>query len=151
GTGAESGASPGTGAESGMSPGTGAESGASLGIGAESGVCRHEGSFEDPWISEFARYFGRPEFRIDFDDQWIIKVDVERDAPCGCARAVADQLVGVDVREAAVRAGLFHHHYPCLATTRVDPSLGESLIQVSGEFVRRAVEIEVSPCLPQMA
>jgi len=106
-------------------------------------------SFDDPWVGEFARHFGRPVFRIECDDQWIIEVDVERDAACGCARAVADQLVGVDVQEAVVQAGLFHRRYPCLATTRVDPSLGESLIQAAGDFMRRAVEVEIAPCLPQ--
>jgi hypothetical protein len=106
-------------------------------------------SFDDPWIGEFARYFGRPVFRIECDDQWIIEVDVERDAACGCARAVADQLVGVDVQEAVAQAGLFHHRYPCLATMLVDPSLGESLIQAAGDFMRRAVEVEIAPCLPQ--
>ena len=109
---------------------------------------QHEVSFDDPWIGEFARYFGRPAFRIDYDDQWIIEVDVERDTACGCARAVADQLVGVDVQEAVVQAGLFHRHYPCLATAHMDPDLGESLIQVSGDLTRQAVKVEIAPCLP---
>ena len=129
-------------------PGTGAESGVAPGTGAESGVRQHEVSFDDPWIGEFARYFGRPAFRIDYDDQWIIEVDVERDTACGCARAVADQLVGVDVQEAVVQAGLFHRHYPCLATAHMDPDLGESLIQVSGDLTRQAVKVEIAPCLP---
>ncbi len=119
------------------------------GTGAESGVRQHEVSFDDPWIGEFARYFGRPAFRIDYDDQWIIEVDVERDTACGCARAVADQLVGVDVREAVTQAGLFHQHYPCLATAHADPDLGESLIQASGDLTRQAVKVEIAPCLPQ--
>jgi len=55
----------------------------------------------------------------------------------------------VDVREAIIQAGLFHHHHPCLATMRVDPSLGEPLIQASGNFMRRAVEVEIAPYLPQ--
>ena len=96
-------------------------------------------SFEDPWIGEFARYFGRPVFRIESDGQRITVAEVERDSACGCARSVARQLVGVDVDEAVVQAGLFHHHYPCLATMRVDPGLGKPLIQVAGDFMRQAV------------
>ncbi len=103
----------------------------------------------DPWIGEFARHFGRPVFRIECDDQQIVKVEVGRDTACGCAQAVARQLVGVDVREAIIQTGLFHHHYPCLATMRVDPGLGEPLIQASGNFMRRAVEVEIAPYLPQ--
>lgn len=116
-------------------------------------VRRQEVAFEDPWIGEFARHFGRPVFRIACDAarQQIAKVEVERDTACGCARAVARQLVGIDVREAVIQAGLFHHHYPCLATMRVDPSLGEPLIQASGDFMRQAVEVEIASYLPQAA
>jgi hypothetical protein len=108
-------------------------------------------TFEDPWISEFARCFGRPVFRIACTSQQITKVKVERDTACGCARDVAHQLVGVNVQEAIIQAGLFHHHYPCLATMRVDPNLGEPLIQVAGDFTRQAVEAEIAPCLSQEA
>ena len=105
-------------------------------------------AFEDPWIGEFARHFGHPTFRIECDDQWVIEVNVERDAPCGCARAVAQQLVGMDVKQSVVQTGLLHREYPCMAMARVDPDLGKSLIQVAGDFVRQAVEVEVRPCLP---
>ena len=110
-------------------------------------VHRLETTYEDARIAEFARYFGRPAFQVTCDEQRVAKVEVERDAACGCARSVARQLVGVDLQEAVLQAGLFPHHYPCLATMRVDPELGEPLIQVSGNFVRRAVEREIAPCL----
>ena len=112
-------------------------------------VHREKVQFKDHWIGEFAHYFGRPVFRIACDGQRITKVKVERDTACGCARDVAHRLVGVNVEEAVIQAGLFHHHYPCLATMRVDPSLGEPLIQVAGNFTRRAVELEIMSCLPQ--
>jgi len=112
-------------------------------------VRQHEVSFDDPWVAEFAQYFGRPVFRIECDDQQIVRVEVKRDTACGCARAVARQLVGVEVREAVVQAGLFHHHYPCLATMRVDPGLGEPLIQASGDLMRQAVEAEIASYLPR--
>jgi hypothetical protein len=112
-------------------------------------VRQQEVSFDDPWIGEFARHFGRPAFRIECDGERIVEAEVERDAACGCGRSVARQLVGVDVREAVLQAGLFHHHYPCRATMRVDPGLGEPLIQTSGNFVRRAVEAEIASYLQQ--
>jgi len=127
-------------------PGTGAKSDGP-GMGAKSGVRQQEVSFENPWIGEFARHFGRPAFRIECDGQRcqrIVKVEVERDAACGCARSVADQLVGVDVQESIVQAGLFHRRYPCLATAHADPDLRVSLLQVSGDFMRQAVEVEIS-------
>jgi hypothetical protein len=105
---------------------------------------QREVSFADPWIGEFARTFGQPVFRIECDGERIAKAEVERDAPCGCARAVASELAGVDVREAVVQAGRFHHFYPCLATMGVDPGLGKSLVQASGDLVQEAVEIELA-------
>jgi hypothetical protein len=107
-------------------------------------VRQREVSFEDPWIGEFARHFGQPAFRIECDGQRIAEVEVVRDAACGCARAVARQLVGVDAREAVAQAGLFHHYYPCLATMGVDPGLGEPLAQASAGFMRQAVESELA-------
>jgi len=112
-------------------------------------VRRQEVSFEDPWIGEFAHHFGRPVFRIACDGEKITETKVERDTACGNARSIARQLIGVDVREAVIQAGLFHHHYPCLATMRVDPNLGEPLIQAAGNFARQAVEIEIASYLPQ--
>ena len=118
-------------------------------------VGRQEVFLDNPVVREFARYFGRPVFGIACDVAGpsgrarIARVEVRRDAPCGCARSVARQLVGVEVRDAIVRTGLFHHHYPCLATMRVDPNLGQPLIQASGSYMRRAVEAEIAALLPQ--
>jgi hypothetical protein len=112
-------------------------------------------SFEDPWIGEFARYFGRPVFRVECEDGWITNVAVERDTPCGCARFIASQLPGVDVGEAVAQAGRFHRRYPCLASEGVEASLGPSeqpgsgqpsLLEAAGELMCQAVEIEVLPC-----
>jgi len=118
-------------------------------------------SFEDPWIGEFARYFGQPVFCIECDDRWITNVEVERDAPCGCARFIASQLLGVDVWEAVAQADRFHRRYPCLASEDIDSSLGisgqpgsrqpgseprQSLLQAAGELMCQAVEIEILPC-----
>jgi hypothetical protein len=112
-------------------------------------VHEQEVSFDSPWITEFAQHFGRPAFRIECADGTIAKAKVTRDTACGCGRDVARQLVGLDVKDAVIQAGLFQHHYPCLATMRVDTTLGEPLIQVSGNFIRQAVESEIAACLPE--
>ncbi|HEY74137.1 MAG: hypothetical protein DRJ03_05400 [Chloroflexi bacterium] len=108
-------------------------------------VRQQEIAFEDPWIGEFARQFGRPVLKIARDGEKITQIEVERDTACGCARFVARKLAGVDLREAVIQAGLFHHHYPCRATMRVDPGLDEPLIQAAGNFMRHAVEVEIVP------
>ena len=106
-----------------------------------------EVSFEDPWIAEFATYFGQPMFDIECQDGRITSVEVKRDAPCGCARAVASQLVGVDAGEAVAQAATFHDFYPCLATMGADPALGQSLVEASCTFMREAVDVELASCL----
>jgi len=108
-----------------------------------------EVAFEDPWIAEFATYFGQPTFQIECEDGRITQVKVKRDAPCGCARAVASQLIGVDSCDAVAQAGTFHDFYPCLATMSADPALGESLVEASCGLMREAVGAEVGRCLGQ--
>jgi hypothetical protein len=111
-------------------------------------VREHEVSFDSIWIAEFAHHFGQPVFEIECSNGKIVRASVKRDTACGCARDVARQLVGVDVQDAVLQAGLFQHHYPCLATMRVDVTLNEPLIQISGNFMRRAVEEELAACAP---
>jgi hypothetical protein len=112
-------------------------------------VREHEVSFDSAWIAEFARHFGQPRFHVECDSSRITKATVERDTACGCARDVARQLMGVEVSKAVIQAGLFQHHYPCLATMKVDVTLQEPLIQISGNFMRQAVETEIAAYLPK--
>jgi hypothetical protein len=57
--------------------------------------------------------------------------------------------MGEGVAEAVQRAGLLHHHSPCSAAMRVDPSLGEPLIQVAGDLMRGAVRSALDACSSQ--
>jgi hypothetical protein len=104
--------------------------------------------FDGP-ISEFAHYFGRPMFQIQVDpEKEVIRgVKVLRDSLCGCARYVAAHLVGVPVEEAESKAGILHHHYPCLASMSMDPDYGDGLLNVSGEILRREVRGQLEPFL----
>ena len=105
-------------------------------------------AYSNPWISEFARHFGRPVFRLRCEDGAVRDAEVERDAACGCARAVGEKLIGLPIDEVVLQAGLFHHHYPCLAGMAVERSLGDTLLHISGQLTRQAVEVEVAPLLP---
>jgi hypothetical protein len=90
-------------------------------------------------ISEFAKYFGQPEFEIHVNpnNRLITSIEVKRDAVCGCARYVAQQLIGVSVNEAEEKAGLAHHHYPCLASMGIDNDFGDTLMHISGNIMRQ--------------
>jgi len=99
-------------------------------------------SYDDELVRDFARHFGRPEFRVEVDkEQKVIKdVKVVRDACCGCARFTAGQLVGTPLADAVEQAGLHHHHYPCRASMGIDPLFGDTLLHVSGNLMKDALK-----------
>jgi hypothetical protein len=107
--------------------------------------------YDNPLIAEFARYFGRPEFRPCFDEESgrIAAVEVKRDSPCGCAHHVAAGL-GADLADHQLddileHAGLLHHHFPCLAGMVIDPDYKDTLMHISGAIVQEAVGERVKP------
>jgi len=103
--------------------------------------------YTDPLISEFARYFGQPDLRlaVDPESKAITGVEVVRDAVCGCARFVAERLVGVSVDDAEQQAGLQHHHYPCLASMGIDVDFSDTLMHVSGNVLKDNVAVQIKP------
>ena len=67
------------------------------------GISRKERvSYDDELIAEFARYFGQPvmDIRVDPETRVISAAEIVRDAVCGCARYVAEGLIGVPVDQA---------------------------------------------------
>jgi hypothetical protein len=98
-------------------------------------------------IAAFAQHFGRPELHLTIDPETrvIVSAEVQRDAVCGCARHVAQGLVGVSAGEAEGVAGLLHHHYPCLASMGVDSAYGDTLMHVSGNLLKENVAAQVRP------
>jgi hypothetical protein len=90
-------------------------------------------------------------FRIQVDpDKGVVsEVKVLRDALCGCAHYVAESLIGVPIEEAEQKAGILHHHYPCLATMSMDPDYRDGLLNVSGNIVRQEVRGQIEPFLRQ--
>ena len=112
------------------------------------GVRRGERSpYDDALISEFARWFGKPELLISVDPstRTITHVEVQRDSVCGNARFVAERLVGISVEAAEQEAGLLHHHYPCLASMGIDEDFADTLMHVSGNVMRDVVAEQVRP------
>ncbi|MGQ9584363.1 MAG: DUF166 domain-containing protein [Anaerolineae bacterium] len=102
-------------------------------------------TFDSPFIAEFARHFGQPDLhlRVDPDTREITGAEVVRDAVCGCARYVAQGLVGVSADDAEEKAGLLHHHYPCLASMGKDADFGDTLMHVSGNLLKDNVSAQV--------
>lgn len=112
------------------------------------GLARRERiRYDHPLIAEFARYFGQPELKLEVDPETrlITAARVERDAVCGCARFAAQRLVGISADEAEEKAGLFHHHFPCLASMGKDSDFGDTLMHVSGNVLKDNVGEQVKP------
>ena len=113
------------------------------------GVTRYEtASYDNPLIAEFARYFGQPELSLEIDPEsrTITSAEVVRDAVCGCARYAAEGLIGLSADEAEEKAGLLHHHYPCLASMQKLPHFDQdTLMHVSGQVLKNNVGAQVKP------
>jgi len=110
-------------------------------------VIRQKRTYNNALIAEFARYFGRPKFEVSVDPSTgqVASVAVTRDACCGCARFVAERLVGIGVNEAEFEAGMLHHHYPCQATMGVDGDYNDTLLHVSGNITKDEIAEQVKP------
>lgn len=112
------------------------------------GVTRRQRiSYNSGEISEFAAHFGQPNLEIEVDSEKgiISAVTVRRDAVCGCARYVAEGLVGLSIEEAEEKAGLLHHHYPCLASMGKDVDFGDTLMHVSGNILKDNIALQLKP------
>jgi hypothetical protein len=113
------------------------------------GITRKERvRYTNPEISEFARHFGRPELEIEVDpvSRKIRFARVKRDAVCGCARYVAEGIVGLSADEVEEKAGLLHHHYPCLASmTKLNDFNHDTLMHESGNVLKNNIGEQVKP------
>jgi len=111
------------------------------------GITRRERRpYQDDLISEFARHFGQPDLNITVDQESrkIISAVVQRDAVCGCARHVAEGLVGLSVDEVEEKAGLLHHHYPCLASmTKLTDFNQDTLMHESGNILKDNISAQI--------
>ncbi|MCP4142686.1 MAG: hypothetical protein GY755_20795 [Chloroflexi bacterium] len=95
-------------------------------------------TYESKEISEFARYFGLPDLKVvvDPESKEIKSAEVKRDAVCGCARHVAEGIIGLSVENVEEKAGLLHHHFPCLASmTKLNDFNHDTLMHESGHLL----------------
>jgi hypothetical protein len=109
---------------------------------------RERETYDSEVISEFARYFGQPDIRLKVDEEsrTIVSAEVQRDAVCGCARYVAQKLVGLSADEAEERAGLFHHHFPCLASmVKLNDYNHDTLMHESGHLLQENLAEQLKP------
>lgn len=109
---------------------------------------RERETYESEVISEFARHFGQPNIRLSVDDvtRTVTGAEVQRDAVCGCARHVAGKLIGLSAEEAEEKAGLFHHHFPCLASmVKLNDYNHDTLMHESGHLLQENLAEQLKP------
>jgi hypothetical protein len=108
---------------------------------------RQRRSYYSTQIADFARFFGQPilALTIDAEMHQITNIDVQRDAVCGCARYVAEKLIGASVGDAETNAGLAHHHFPCLASMGIDTDFGDTLMHISGNLMKDQIAAQIKP------
>lgn len=96
----------------------------------------------DRYIDAFAEHFGRPKLKIKVSGGVIQEIKVERGSPCGSTWFIAEKLVGVKVSRQRVQdeTAKAHHAYPCLASMKMDPELGDTILHKSQYLIREAVE-----------
>lgn len=63
----------------------------------------------------FTNLFGSPILEVKTKNGKIADVKVIRGAPCGSTWHMAKEIVGMEVKDAPPRAGLYIQHYPCRA------------------------------------
>ena len=105
-------------------------------------------AYQNEEIATFAKYFGQPELHVEVDPETktILNCEVARDAVCGCARFVAEGLVGMHVDDAEEKAGLLHHHYPCMASMQKDIDFNmDTLMHASGHQLKKNVGEQIKP------
>lgn len=96
---------------------------------------------QNPYIQQFARYFGKPIIEVEIEGDKIKGAYIRgREAPCGNTRFVCQGLAGVKVLDAVERAGLLHHEHPCLASMVMDKEIGNTFMHVAGYLVKEAVK-----------
>ena len=98
-------------------------------------ICCSHSKSDDEIINEFSSKLGRPEYKIETKNQKISDVEVIRGAPCGSSFWVADQLIGIDIKDAPSKGGWFTQIYPCRASRGI-----KGKIHTSAEIHKKAVE-----------
>lgn len=99
----------------------------------------NERSDQNKYIQLFARLFGKPEVNVHRNQGQVEKIEILREAPCGCTRFIARELAGVKLEKAEEKAALSHHYYPCLASGKMGGGFEDSLLHQSANMTKAII------------
>lgn len=88
---------------------------------------------------EFVAVYGKPIVEIEIEENKVSGVHVVRSSPCGSTYFVADEMVGEDLDNLPIKAGLKLQHYPCRAS-KLRLFVDECKKEIASNFHRDAFE-----------
>ncbi len=83
-------------------------------------------------------HLGRPRLELEVADGVVTAARCIRGAPCGLTHWVAERLPDTPIDEVVERAKVLHHSRPCMASMALMRDLGDTLMHVSLDIMRRA-------------
>lgn len=93
----------------------------------------------DPVFDEFVEHYGRPIVELEINENKVSKVSVIRSSPCGATYFVSEEMVGEEVDNLPIKAGLKVQHYPCRAS-KIRLFVDECKKEIASNFHRDAFE-----------
>ena len=101
--------------------------------------CSMDSNYDNKFINEFGKKFGRPELKVSLKNGVISEVNVLRGSPCGATHYAADKLKSINESQAEKKASLFVQIYPCLASRVKDSESSKSLIHIAANIIKKTV------------
>jgi hypothetical protein len=96
-------------------------------------------------FDEFVSKFGKPIVEVECEGNSVTVVRVLRSSPCGSTFFVADEMVGEDINDLPIKAGLKLQHYPCRAP-KLRLFVDECKKEIASNFHRDAFEDAIEKC-----
>ncbi len=100
----------------------------------------------NPVFDEFVSKFGRPIVKINCQGDKIVDIEVVRSSPCGATYFVAEDMIGKDIEDLPVKAGLRIQHYPCRAPKMRLFADDECKKDMASNFHKEAFENALKKC-----
>ena len=94
----------------------------------------------NPVFDEFVSKFGRPIVEIELENDKVKEIKVLRSSPCGSTFFVAEEMIGKNLEDLPIKAGLKIQNYPCRAPKMRLFSDDECKKEMAANFHKEAFE-----------
>lgn len=98
-------------------------------------------------LGEYGKRFGAPKYKVEVENNKVSKVTILRGAPCGATWDAAEEIIGLDVKEAIENIGL-ETQFCCTADPADwDPIYGKSPVHLAADFHKLALKNAIKDCI----